>query len=298
MENRFIWRNGGEKAMDTRPVALVTGSPSGFGFLTAIELIKAGYYVIASMRNLHKADPLLAEVKKLDKQDHVEIIQMDVTDSDAIQRMRRRIEEIGRIDLLVNNAGFALGGFAEEVSNAELRKQFDTNFFGLVEVTQNIIPLMRERGSGRIINISSTSGLIGFPALSSYVASKYALEGYSESLRLELKPFNIDVILIEPGSFKTNIWTLGRVNAEQSLSANSPYLSLRERIEQLLLSGQDRFGEPIDVAKLIVKVATVKRPRLRYPIGKGVKMQILLKRLLSWKSWEKQILRMIVRKNS
>jgi NAD(P)-dependent dehydrogenase (short-subunit alcohol dehydrogenase family) len=298
MENRFIWRNGGEKAMDTRPVALVTGSSSGFGFLTAIELIKAGYYVIASMRNLHKADPLLAEVKKLDKQDHVEIIQMDVTDSDAIQRMRRRIEEIGRIDLLVNNAGFALGGFAEEVSNAELRKQFDTNFFGLVEVTQNIIPLMRERGSGRIINISSTSGLIGFPALSSYVASKYALEGYSESLRLELKPFNIDVILIEPGSFKTNIWTLGRVNAEQSLSANSPYLSLRERIEQLLLSGQDRFGEPIDVAKLIVKVATVKRPRLRYPIGKGVKMQILLKRLLSWKSWEKQILRMIVRKNS
>jgi len=284
--------------MDTRPVALVTGSSSGFGFLTAIELIKAGYYVIASMRNLHKADPLLAEVKKLDKQDHVEIIQMDVTDSDAIQRMRRRIEEIGRIDLLVNNAGFALGGFAEEVSNAELRKQFDTNFFGLVEVTQNIIPLMRERGSGRIINISSTSGLIGFPALSSYVASKYALEGYSESLRLELKPFNIDVILIEPGSFKTNIWTLGRVNAEQSLSANSPYLSLRERIEQLLLSGQDRFGEPIDVAKLIVKVATVKRPRLRYPIGKGVKMQILLKRLLSWKSWEKQILRMIVRKNS
>lgn len=115
---------------------------------------------------------------------------------------------------------------------------------------------------------------------------------------MELKPFNIDVILIEPGSFKTNIWTLGRVNAEQSLSANSPYLSLRERIEQLLLSGQDRFGEPIDVAKLIVKVATVKRPRLRYPIGKGVKMQILLKRLLSWKSWEKQILRMIVRKNS
>lgn len=284
--------------MDTRPVALVTGSSSGFGFLTAIELIKAGYYVIASMRNLHKADPLLAEVKKLDKQDHVEIIQMDVTDSDAIQRMRRRIEEIGRIDLLVNNAGFALGGFAEEVSNAELRKQFDTNFFGLVEVTQNIIPLMRERGSGRIINISSISGLIGFPALSSYVASKYALEGYSESLRLELKPFNIDVILIEPGSFKTNIWTLGRVNAEQSLSANSPYLSLRERIEQLLRSGQDRFGEPIDVAKLIVKVATVKRPRLRYPIGKGVKMQIQLKRLLSWKSWEKQILRMIVRKNS
>lgn len=284
--------------MDTRPVALVTGSSSGFGFLTAIELIKAGYYVIASMRNLHKADPLLAEVKKLDKQDHVEIIQMDVTDSDAIQRMRRRIEEIGRIDLLVNNAGFALGGFAEEVSNAELRKQFDTNFFGLVEVTQNIIPLMRERGSGRIINISSISGLIGFPALSSYVASKYALEGYSESLRLELKPFNIDVILIEPGSFKTNIWTLGRVNAKQSLSANSPYLSLQERIEQLLLSGQDRFGEPIDVAKLIVKVATVKRPRLRYPIGKGVKMQILLKRLLSWKSWEKQILRMIVRKNS
>lgn len=284
--------------MDTRPVALVTGSSSGFGFLTAIELIKAGYYVIASMRNLHKADPLLAEVKKLDKQDHVEIIQMDVTDSDAIQRMRRRIEEIGRIDLLVNNAGFALGGFAEEVSNAELRRQFDTNFFGLAEVTQNIIPLMRERGSGRIINISSISGLIGFPALSSYVASKYALEGYSESLRLELKPFNIDVILIEPGSFKTNIWTLGRVNAEQSLSANSPYLSLRERIEQLLLSGQDRFGEPIDVAKLIVKVATVKRPRLRYPIGKGVKMQILLKRLLSWKSWEKQILRMIVHKNS
>ncbi|WP_345290140.1 SDR family NAD(P)-dependent oxidoreductase, partial [Streptomyces gulbargensis] len=164
-------------------------------------------------------------------------------------------EKQGRIDVLVNNAGYAGAGFSEEVSVEEYKAQFETNVFGVMAVTQAILPLMRRQMSGKIINVSSISGRVGFPGLSPYIASKHALEGYSESLRLELKPFGVDVVLIEPGSYQTNIWTTGKKVAEKSLEKDSPYYETMKKMEHYLERSSGNYGDPQEVAKLIVKLA-------------------------------------------
>lgn len=150
---------------------------------------------------------------------------------------------------------------------------------------------MREQKSGKIINISSISGQVGFPGLSPYVSSKYALEGWSESLRLEVKPFGIDVALVEPGSYNTNIWEVGKQLATNQSDTTSPYKEYMDKIQKHINSGSDTFGNPIDVAKKIVDIAEAKRTTLRYPIGKGVKFMILAKKILPWRLWEHLVLR-------
>jgi NAD(P)-dependent dehydrogenase (short-subunit alcohol dehydrogenase family) len=184
----------------TQKTAIVTGSSSGFGLLTAIELALKGFTVIATMRDVNKAQPLLELAKENRVENFIHVLPLDVTSTESILLFRDKLENYPSIDVLVNNAGYALGGFSEELLIEDYRLQFETNFFGLIAVTQTVLPLMRAKKQGRIINMSSISGRIGFPGLSAYVASKHALEGYSESLRLELKPFGIDVSLIEPRS--------------------------------------------------------------------------------------------------
>ncbi|MEX0137108.1 SDR family oxidoreductase [Bacillus nitratireducens] len=274
-----------------KKIAVITGASSGFGLLTTLELAKKGYLVIATMRNLNKQEDLISQVTKLNLQQNIKIQQLDVTDQNSIHNFQLYLKGISRVNLLINNAGYANGGFVEEIPVEEYRKQFETNLFGAISITQLVLPYMREQKSGKIINISSISGQVGFPGLSPYVSSKYALEGWSESLRLEVKPFGIDVALIEPGSYNTNIWEVGKQLAENHSDTTSPYKEYMDKIQKHINSGSDTFGNPIDVANKIVEIAESNRTNLRYPIGKGVKFMIFAKKILPWRLWEFLVLR-------
>lgn len=268
--------------------AIITGSSSGFGKLIAIELAKSGYHVTATMRNLKKKDHLLELAAAEKVTDQIQLFQLDVTIDESIQEFKRFVHSLDSVDLLVNNAGYAQGGFSEELEVDTYRKQFETNFFGVIAVTQAVLPFMRQQRYGKIINMSSISGRFGFPGLSAYAASKHALEGYSESLRLELKPFGIDVILIEPGSFKTDIW---KSIEAVPMHDQSPYESSMEAIMKELKTAEASYGNPQDVARLVSGIASVNSPQLRYPIGKGIKNTLFLKNLLPWKMIEKIVIK-------
>ncbi|MRB03750.1 SDR family oxidoreductase [Bacillus thuringiensis] len=285
IKEKESWRKMNKK------IAIITGASSGFGLLTTLELAKKDYLVIATMRNLEKQGTLLSQVTQLNLQHNIKVQQLDVTDQNSIHNFQLFLKEINRIDLLINNAGYANGGFVEEIQVDEYRKQFETNLFGAISITQLVLPYMRKQRSGKIINISSISGQVGFPGLSPYVSSKYALEGWSESLRLELKAFGIDVALIEPGSYNTNIWEVGKQLATNQSDTTSPYKEYMDKIQKHINSGSDTFGNPIDVAKKVVDIAEAKRTTLRYPIGKGVKFMILARKILPWRLWEYLVLR-------
>ncbi|KAA0775180.1 short-chain dehydrogenase [Bacillus sp. AR2-1] len=285
IKEKESWRK-----MDKK-IAVITGASSGFGLLTTLELAKKDYLVIATMRNLNKQEDLMSQATKLNLQQNITVQQLDVTDQNSIHNFQLYIKEINRVDLLINNAGYANGGFVEEIPVEEYRKQFETNLFGAISITQLVLPYMREQKSGKIINISSISGQVGFPGLSPYVSSKYALEGWSESLRLEVKPFGIDVVLVEPGSYNTNIWEVGKQLATNQSETTSPYKEYMDKIQKHINSGSDTFGNPIDVSNKIVEIAEFKRTNLRYPIGKGVKFMIFAKRILPWRLWEYLVLR-------
>lgn len=270
--------------------AIVTGSSSGFGLLTAIELAKKDFYVIATMRNISKAEILIELSKQNGVRENIDIRQLDVTSEESVNNFILTLESA---DILVNNAGLAVGGFCEELSLEDYRVQFETNFFGAIRVTQALLPFLRKSGQGKIINISSISGQIGFPGLSAYSASKHALEGWSESLRLELKPFGIDVVLVEPGSYETSIWSsIDEINSKP----DSVYQDYMNFILNELEKGKSEYGDPIEVAKLVSDLSVHKNPALRYPVGKGVKRNLLLKNILPWKTIEKAVLRGIAKK--
>ncbi|MGM7723456.1 oxidoreductase [Metabacillus sp. Hm71] len=276
-----------------KKIAVVTGSSSGFGFMTSIELAKCGYYVIATMRNTEKFSQLLERAEQLGVRDLIYVLELDVTSQVSIHHWRDFMRTLGRIDVLVNNAGFAGAGFVEEIPLDEYRKQFETNVFGVIAVTQAVLPLMREQRKGRIINISSISGRIGFPGLSPYISSKHALEGWSEALRFEMKPFGVDVVLVEPGSFQTSIWTSGKHVTKKSLDEKSPYYEMMKKLEEHIEKGASKFGDPTEVAQLIAKIAQKKQTRMRYMIGKGVKTAVFVKNILPWKLWERIFLRQL-----
>ncbi|KAA0546952.1 SDR family oxidoreductase [Bacillus sp. BGMRC 2118] len=270
-----------------KKLAIVTGSSSGFGLLTCLEFAKEGYDVLATMRDLEKSTELLEKASVLGVGGLIHIHQLDVTSDESIMNFKQYIQRFENIDVLVNNAGFAGAGFVEEITIEEYRKQFETNVFGVIQISQAVLPKMRLQQYGNIINVSSISGKIGFPGLSPYIASKHALEGWSESLRLEMKPFGVHVSLIEPGSFQTNIWSKGKKVAERSLQKTSPYFETMRKIENHLQKNEANYGNPEEVAKLIVRVAGFASPKLRYPVGKGVKAAIILKNSFPWIIWER-----------
>jgi NAD(P)-dependent dehydrogenase (short-subunit alcohol dehydrogenase family) len=275
----------------TIEIAVVTGTSSGFGLLTSLELAKKGFHVIATMRNEEKAVELKDLAASMDCLDRILIHKLDVTSEASVNLFKGLLEQLGRVDVLVNNAGYAGAGFVEEIPISEYRSQFDTNVFGPIMVSQACLPFMRKARKGKIINVSSISGLIGFPGISPYVASKHALEGWTECLRLEMKPFGVDVSLIEPGSFKTNIWSTGKQITDKSLKEDSPYFTYMQSIDTYLKKGESQFGNPHEVANKIVEIAQHPNPELRYPIGKGVKLSVFLKQSLAWKTWEKIFLK-------
>ena len=272
-------------------IAIVTGTSSGFGLMTTVELARKGFTVIATMRNSNKSANLLQQARKNGVESKIIIHELDVTDEKSIQTFQSRVmEDFERVDVLINNAGYAGAGFVEEVSMEEYRKQFETNVFGVIAVTKAFLPMMRKQGHGCIISISSISGKVAFPGLSPYIASKHAIEGWSESLRLEMQPYGVKVVLIEPGSYKTSIWSTGKQVALGSLQAHSPYQEYMQSIERYIAQGEDSFGDPLEVAKKIAEIAGMKNPKMRYPIGRGVKASIFLKNHLPWRLWEKIII--------
>lgn len=272
-----------------RKTAIVTGASSGFGLLISIELAKLDFQVIACMRNLEKSPALLQKAMGFNYEKNIEVFQLDVTSEDSLNKLRMKLQRLDSVDILVNNAGYAHGGFCEEITVQDYRSQFETNVFGLISVTQAVLPYMRKNKFGRIINMSSISGQFGFPGLSAYTSSKHAIEGFSESLRLEVKPFGIDVTLIEPGSYRTNIWS--SIDSTE-INETSPYHKFMTGILNEINGSKDKHGDPLDVAKLVAKIATQKKsPKLRYPIGKGVIQTLLLKKLVPWEKIENVVLK-------
>jgi len=269
-------------------IAIMTGSSSGFGLLTSVELARAGFRVVATMRDVGRRESLDQAASVAGVTDRIEVRELDVTHFDSIPAfVAAVVREYGRIDVLVNNAGFAVAGFAEDIKLDELRLQLETNFFGMAAMTKAVLPVMRQQRSGHIIQLSSIVGLVGSISISSYAASKHALEGWSESLRLELNPLGIKVVLVEPGAYDTGIWTKGAVMGQEAVRNTSPNfqrsLKMRNVIQKI------PKADPIAVARLIVAIAQDPNPKLRYLVGRDAKIQLAMKRLLPWKTWEKMI---------
>ncbi|NCG22361.1 MAG: SDR family oxidoreductase [Rhodobacterales bacterium] len=258
-------------------ITLITGCRSGFGLLTAVEAARAGHTVYAGLRDLSTADGLRAASQGLD----VRPIQLDVTDNAQIEAVVAQIiDEHGRIDALVNNAGIALAGFMEQLEEDEIRKLFDVNVFGVWSLTKAVLPHMRRQRGGHIVMVSSMASVMALPGLTAYASSKFALEGMSEGWRHELRPFGIQVALVEPGPYKTDILERNRGLCRNAQDPTSPYAPMVQRVLSLVdEKAGDVAGDPQDVAVRIVKIIGQKRPSLRHPMGPGSKARIWLKSL-------------------
>lgn len=264
-----------------KQIVLITGASSGFGLLTAVELIKQGFFVIATMRNVEKNGDLMKLIHDHGFENSLDIQSLDVTKENQIEELKQYVlEKYGGVDILINNAGFCLGSVVEDVSLENWKQQFETNFFGTVAVTKAFLPSMREKRSGKIINIGSISGQFGFPGMAPYTSSKFAVAGFSESLRLELLTFNVYVSLVEPGSYKTNIWdkSLGEIK----LDFESEYYPFLVWLFNEAKKSASNAGDPMEVVEAIVKICRASSPRFHYPVGKGAKIIGLLKKTVPW----------------
>jgi NAD(P)-dependent dehydrogenase (short-subunit alcohol dehydrogenase family) len=244
------------------------------------------------MRDLNRRSLLDDAAKNAAVADRLDVRALDISDFNSIPAVVNQIlRDHSRIDVLVNNAGFAYAGFVEDIRLAELRQQMDTNFFGHVAITQAVLPAMRAQRSGHIIMVSSETGRMGSPGIGSYSASKFALEGWSETLRLESRALGIKVVLVEPGAFKTDIWDRNtRLNAVL-LSGNSPNQDRGRRLKEWAVTVPK--ADPQRVADLIARIADDPDPRLRYMIGRDAFAHWWLRNLLPWKWYEKLVLRKV-----
>jgi NAD(P)-dependent dehydrogenase (short-subunit alcohol dehydrogenase family) len=276
-----------------RHLAVITGCSSGFGLLSTVELAQKGYFVVATMRDLARRAPLDEALKSAGLTEKVSVRMLDVADTASHEAfVAATVADYGRIDVLVNNAGFALAGFTEDVTLAELRRQFETNFFGTVSLTKAVLPVMREAGAGRILMLSSIAGRSASPAMSSYSASKFALEGYSESLRAEMAPLGIQCVLIEPGAFETGIWYRRENVAAQGFNPASPNHARSARFGRYIEKSLNR-RDAREVARLIARLADTPRPRLRYPIGPDARLMLVMRLLLPWRFVENIMARVL-----
>jgi NAD(P)-dependent dehydrogenase (short-subunit alcohol dehydrogenase family) len=259
----------------TGPVAIVTGASSGIGHATALRLKDAGFTVYAGARRVEKMNDLADA--------DIHIVDLDVTDdASMVSIVERVIAETGRIDVLVNNAGYGAFGALEDVPNAEGRRQFDVNVFGLARMTQLALPHMRAQKSGRIINMSSMGGRIYEPLGSWYHATKFAVEGMSDSLRLEVSPFGIHVVLIEPGGMNTE-WGAIAADGLITASASTAYADQAPGVAKMLRSVDRKprpSSSPDRIAKAVTRAATARRPKVHYLLGPGAKPLVALHAIL------------------
>jgi NAD(P)-dependent dehydrogenase (short-subunit alcohol dehydrogenase family) len=276
--------------MAEEKIALVTGSSSGIGLLAAVELALNGHRVVATMRNLESRGRLEEAAQKAGVRDRLDLRRLDITEFDSLPgAVEAIVRDHARIDVLVNNAGFSVAGFAEDMALDELRHQLETNFFGNVAMTKAVLPVMRRQKSGHIITVTSVAGRLGQPMLSAYCASKYALEGWSESLRIETHSLGIRVVLVEPGSYDTDIWTRNVMIAKGALDPASPNKERSQRFAEFVKNSAKHRRDAREVAKLIVRIARDPNPKLRYLIGTDAKVQVWLKRIVPWRKYERMI---------
>ena len=252
--------------MSGQRIAVVTGSSSGIGFETSILLAKSGIHTHATVHKLEgEGSHQLIDTAKKEKLP-LEVTQIDVNSNESVTNtINSIVKKNNGIDIIVNNAGYALGGALEETSMDEIRKQFETNFFGAVRVMQAAIPFMRKQRSGRIVNITSMGGRISIPLSTFYHGSKFALEGVSESLQYELAPFGIKIILIEPGAIGSNFWKSIKI-AKKAYSPNSPYAQ-SSNVSKTFKKMEENAMHPSEVAKTILDAVTSDNPHLRYVVG-------------------------------
>jgi len=264
-------------------VALITGASSGIGEATALELAARGFTVYGVARRIDRMAGLTAH--------GVHVFEMDVTDDASMTSgVERILREEGRIDVLVNNAGYGSYGALEDVPIEEARRQFEVNVFGLARLTQLVLPHLRAQRSGRIINVSSIGGKFYEPLGAWYHATKFAVEGFSDSLRLELAPFGIQVVIIEPGPIVTEWNTISRDSLVET-SRGGAYEERAGRVRQTMERGDTGWAgsQPVVVARKILKAATTARPRPRYPVGRGAGSIVLARRLMPDRAFDAMI---------
>jgi NAD(P)-dependent dehydrogenase (short-subunit alcohol dehydrogenase family) len=293
-------------------VAVVTGSSTGIGFETSLMLARNGYFTYATMRDIQKSKEIEREIERIAQQENhpIRIVEMDVDNDNSVKTtIEKIISERNRIDILVNNAGYGLFGALEDLPMEEIKRQYETNVFGVIRVSQNVLPIMRSQRDGIIINISSVSGLAGIPSQSVYVSTKFALEGLSESLSFEVKTYGIKIILIEPGVINTgfvedlvvpdkyNI-NKNRQAIQKAVNRDNNSLSFYNNTIEKFLSfyyhAMSNAPHPKIVANEIIqaieKVSNEKEevgPFLRVPVGSDAKKYSKLKRELADSEYHK-----------
>lgn len=267
--------------MPTKTI-LITGASSGIGRETAIHLAKKGHVVYGAARRLKRLEDL--------KRYGVIPVELDVTSNESMTTCVATIQKRHQVDVLINNAGYGSYGALEDVPISEARRQIDVNLFGLARMTQLVLPHMREQRSGTIINISSVGGRIGEPHGAWYHASKFAVEGLSDSLRMELDQFNVDVVVIQPGAIKTE-WSDIATDNMMVASDNSPYTPLAKKHSIFLNKFMKKHAShPRVIAKVTAKAIEAKKPKTRYYAGAGARTSLWARKLLSDRMFDKMLL--------
>ncbi|SKC97442.1 Short-chain dehydrogenase [Chitinophaga ginsengisegetis] len=258
---------------------LVTGASSGFGLLIANKLHESGYHVIGTSRNPDKYKATLP----------FKLLPLDIADDHSIASFARQLfSEINQLDVLINNAGYLVTGLAEETSVELGKQQLETNFWGTVKLTNELLPYFRKQKQGKIITIGSFLGLIGLPNVAYYSASKHALEGYFKSLRFELNQFNIKVSMVEPMGFKTNIGE----NAIASNGGISDYDVFRQKMDAYTKKEFDKAAGPEPVVNTVLKIMNEEDPKFSSPVGKGSSVILTLQRF-AYSVFENTILKRV-----
>ena len=262
-----------------KKVAIITGSSSGIGFETSLILARNGFHTYAAVRNLDKSQPLIDIAKKDGLS--IQAIELDVSNDKSVKdAINKVLSENKRIDVVVNNAGYALAGSFEDLSMDEIKSQFETNFFGAIRVIQAILPSMRNQRNGRIVNLSSMGGRMAIPLDSAYHGTKFALEGLSESLQYEVEQFGIKIIIIEPGAIKSNFFNNLKM-ASKAQRPDSPYTQMMQKLNAGFSFILENAAHPVEVAKVILAAVTSEDPQLRYTVGDDAAMILQAKRTMS-----------------
>jgi NAD(P)-dependent dehydrogenase (short-subunit alcohol dehydrogenase family) len=275
---------------------LVTGSSTGLGREMALHLAERGFQVYATMRDLRQTDSLHACAH--DRNSQLRVLPLDVTDRESIDRaVQTIVAETGGIYGVINNAGIGLRGYFEDLGDEEIRQVFEANVFGVMAVTRAVLPHMREAGRGRVIFISSIGGRIGSLGVSGYCATKFAVEGFGESLFQEVAPLGVQVVLIEPGIIKTERWAANRGTAKRARNQSSPYYAWfcqAEKESDKLVAAST--ATPADVARVVHRALTAERPKLRYMVGRKAKLAVALRRWLPGESFERLYFGIVMRR--
>lgn len=277
-------------------IAVVTGSSSGIGFETSLLLARNGFSTYATMRNLDKSQAII-DLKEKEKLP-LEVLQLDITDELSVKEaIHKIINDQEKIDVLVNNAGYALVGPFEELSIEEFKEQFETNVFGAIRLIQGVLPIMRRQRDGTIVNVSSVAGRVGFPLTSAYVSSKFALEGLSESMAYEIEQFGIKVILIEPGVVRTNFNNNLKIGKMVAIDPKSPYIEITQQRISAFKPRFERGCPPVEVAKVILEAIRLEKPaqELRYIVGNDAFKLMEIRNNRSDKEFERLVMESVLK---